>query len=583
MLEIALYNPRQHRQFHHASGSLLLARSDVNGSLWTPVDEHAARRTDALVEIVPHVGGVALAMAGCEGECCCGRACNRTGSCHLRVPAAFSIGDTRFEILSSDQPLRTATRPLEQLLADRSSLPCSEGTDGGPSPATVSRWFAAIGSLNRWATSLPELYARAARCAVESIGLDGAMVLRRRDERWEIAASHLPHPELGIHCDRAALDELLTHPGTLFHGSQHATAEAADASSPAIVVAPLRNAAGVLVGAVYGYRSVRQGNARRGIRYLEAHTIELLAGAVSDGIARQEREAEVDRRRFLLERAFVATLENNPKKMIGEKRHVTLLFADLRGSSDLCASLEMDQLYELMGHVMDCFTAAVMDHDGLVIDYYGDGVAAMWNAPVDQSDHAELACRAALRILQTLPEVAADWAELLQRDLPLGIGVHTGVVQVGNSGSTRRMKYGPRGRNVHVASRIEAAAKELQVPLVATRSTVERLSNQLAARRICRARLRGVESPVDLFAVLPTPLKPADGAAWQAYNEALVAFEAGRVDEASKLLGNIEPTDGLLPAAYLATEVQRLVGQRQRRRSTDGRDRHDGIVSLGGK
>lgn len=583
MLDIALYNPRQHRQFQHAAGSLLLARSDVNGSLWTPVNEFAASGTDALVEIVPHDDGVALSMAGCEGECFCGRACSRAGNCHLRVPAAFSIGDTRFEIFSDDSLVSVAARPLEQLFDNRSDVSCGDATEGGPSSATISRWFAAIGSLNRWATSLPELYAKAARCAVESIGLDGAMLLRRRDGRWEIAASYLPHPELGIHCDRGILDKLCLDCRTHFHGSQQSLAETVHQALPAVVVSPLRNAAGELVGAIYGYRSVRAGNARRGIRYLEAHTIELLAGAVSDSIARHERELEVDRRRFVLERAFVATLENDPQKVIGEKRHVTLMFADLRGSTDLCASLEMDQLYELMGHVMDCFTAAVMDHDGLVIDYYGDGVAAMWNAPVDQSDHAELACRAALRILQTLPDVAADWADVLQRDLPIGIGVHTGVVQVGNSGSARRMKYGPRGRNVHVTSRVEAAAKELQIPLIATRSTVERLSNQLAARRICRTRLRGVENPVELFAVFPANLSPMEKAGWQVYNDALTCFEQGRLEEALTILRSVDAAVRSVPTAFMTAEVQRLLGHRQRRRSTDGNDQHEGVISLGGK
>ena len=55
---------------------------------------------------------------------------------------------------------------------------------------------------------------------------------------------------------------------------------------------------------------------------------------------------------------------------------------------------------------MDCLTEAVVDHDGFVVDYYGDGLMAMWNAPADQPDHAELACRAALRMLATLPDVS---------------------------------------------------------------------------------------------------------------------------------------------------------------------------------
>ena len=174
-------------------------------------------------------------------------------------------------------------------------------------------------------------------------------------------------------------------------------------NEPAIVVSPLRNAAGELAGAVYGYRSVREGNARRTIRYLEAHMIELLAGAVSEGIARIEREAETDRRRVLLEQAAAISQNQSSREIVTDEREVTLLFADLRNSTALAAALEPNETYELLSQVMECLTAAVIDHDGLIIDYYGDGLAAMWNAPADQSDHPELACRAALRMLQALP------------------------------------------------------------------------------------------------------------------------------------------------------------------------------------
>ena len=164
---------------------------------------------------------------------------------------------------------------------------------------------------------------------------------------------------------------------------------------------------GAIVGAIYGYRSVRAGNARRGIRYLEAHWIELLAGAVSDAMLRLERDSQVDRRRVLLERTAMNSGRHDRRAMAAETREVTLLFADLRDFTRRAESLDMDVVYEFLGHVMDALTAAVMDHDGLVLDYYGDGLAAMWNAPADQADHAELACRAGLRMLESMPDVDA--------------------------------------------------------------------------------------------------------------------------------------------------------------------------------
>jgi adenylate cyclase len=617
LLEVALHNPRQHRQFLHADGPLLLVRSRGNGSMWTPVDKPAARRAGALLEITPQSKGVALALAGCEAEPFRNRSCCGTGDAFLPFPAVFSIDDTRFEIVEADWPASLDTRPWEVLFNDKGHAPGNESLDDGPSPATISRWFEAISSLNRWTMSLQELYAQATRCAVDAIGLDGAVLLRRRNEHWEIAASHLPYPELGIYCDRRALDELLRTPRTLFHGNAHtnmsehnvraATKQVVATGAmpavdhnpqsaipgtlwvpqcffaPAVVISPLRSPTGAIVGAIYGYRSIRAGNSRRGIRYLEAHTIELLAGAVSEGIARLEHESEVERRRVLLEQTLVNAGDRKSQRVSSDRREVTLVFADLRGSTAITAALDMDQAYQLFGHVMDCLTTAVMGYDGLIIDYYGDGLSAMWNAPADQAEHAELACRAALRMLETLPAIAAEWSDVLPAGLRLGIGVHTGRVRVGNAGSRRRAKYGPRGQQVHIASRVETAAKLIQVPLLATRSTVERLSNRLAAHRVCRARVLGVKEPVDLFSVALATNDTIFSAEWTAYDTALGLFEQGRLADASAVLSSIAPSIGGIPARFLAEEVERAVNRQRRRRNTDRHGESDGIVEVGGK
>ncbi|MEX0643210.1 MAG: adenylate/guanylate cyclase domain-containing protein [Pirellulales bacterium] len=510
MLEIALHNPRQHRQFHHAEGPLTLARADAGAPLWMAVDPSLIEQVDALLEIIADDNGISLSTTDCKIEWQGDAERAWIDWKRLPVPAQFLIGDTRFEISESTFE-QSASRPLEKLHRDERGRPESKTltlpgqSTSGPSPKTLTKWFSALSTLNRWTNSLQELYVQAARAAVEAIGLDGAIVVRRRDNEWEIAASHLPHPELGIHCDTTVLDELLKSPETLFQRTESTPPSPLPTPhsdlAPAVVISPIRNAAGTLAGAVYGYRSVRPGNNRRGIRYLEAHLIELLANAVTDGMSRLEHEAESERRRVLLEQLAAGSNDQKSHGHTTQQREVTLLFADLRRFTELSASLDMELASELLGQVMDCFTTAVMDHDGLVVDYYGDGLCAMWNAPADQADHAELACRAALRMVETLPQVAADWAGVLGTDLQLGIGVHTGTVQVGNAGSRHRMKYGPRGTNVHLASRLEKATKEFGVPILVTRTTASRLSNRFHPRSVGTAELTGFKEPIEVFAI----------------------------------------------------------------------------------
>jgi adenylate cyclase len=562
MFEVALYNPRQHKQFRGGSTPLVLARTEDGPTLWTAADR-CADGINALLEIIPQRRGISLSLAGCEAECRCGRACELSGNCQLPLPASFTIGDTRFEILLAVDT--SSSRPLQRLSGDKRQWRARKSSVAGPSPDTLSRWFAALSSLNHWATSLQELYIQAARCAVEAIGLDGGIVLRRRKDDWEIAASYLPHPELGIHCSVAVLDELLATPQTLFHGK----AAGADSGEQAIVVSPLRNVAGLLVGAVYGYRSVRAGNARRSIRYLEAHMIELLAAAVSEGMARIERETDIDRRRVLLELTARSTSEHPTDKFQTEEREVTLLFVDLRDSTALSSRLGPNESYELLSQVTECLTAAVIEHDGLIIDYYGDGLSAMWNAPADQSDHAELACRAALRMLQSLPEISAEWAHIIEGELQLGIGIHTGMVHVGNPGSRHRTKYGPRGRNVHLVSRIEAATKRLGIPLVVSQATASRLSNRFAVHRACRAHLPGFEQPLHLYGVCLRTTNSNLFGAWQAYEAALKHFEVGSFQEAADALASIDASVREVPTRFLADQAQRELARMQKRRSTD--------------
>src|SRR4051812_21693517 len=153
------------------------------------------------------------------------------------------------------------------------------------------------------------------------------------------------------------------------------------------------------------------------------------------------------------------------------QREVSLLFADLRSSTSLVTVLEPCHANELLNEVLDCMAFAVTKSAGHIIDYFGDGLAAMWNAPADQVDHAQLACDAAVGMLQPLDALSAKWADVIERELAFGIGVHTGLVHVGNTGSRSRTKYGPRGVNVNLASRVEGAAKKIGLPLVLTAAT----------------------------------------------------------------------------------------------------------------
>jgi adenylate cyclase len=432
----------------------------------------------------------------------------------------------------------------------------------GPSSETITKWLSAVAQLHRSSASSAEFFNDASRFVIETVGLDAAWILNysATQQEWQVvgAASkeqknESPDPEV--------LASLVNDHSTRY---EPVVDLAENTRIHAVAISPVLTCDGELIGAVYGIRNTQGENRRRGVRPLEARMIQLLAESVAVGIARLAQETAAARTRVLLEQAFspavAENIERNPDCLAGQLREVTLLFADLRGFTTLAETLPPVDCYRLLGEVMEALTQVVIKHEGIVVDYYGDGLLALWNAPLDQPTHADLACHAALAMLDALPEVSRDWRHLLGGPLELGIGVHTGPVLVGNAGTQSRLKYGPRGSNVNLASRVQAATRQLEASLLITAATQRQLSNKFFTLRACTARLPGLEQPVELFTVYPSCEASEVKARLEQYAHALKLFENGDLIEAEELLSELIAAGPATPARFLA---QRAAGQRQ--------------------
>jgi adenylate cyclase len=299
---------------------------------------------------------------------------------------------------------------------------------------------------------------------------------------------------------------------TLYQGAAGATSATESLQGvETVVAAPVLDAAGRVVGAVYGSRTrtgPRTGaslgpQAGASIGPLEAQVIQMLASTVGAGLARMEQEAEAARLRVQFEQFFSADLarelQKNSRLLEGQEREVTVLFADVRHFSRLAERLGPAETCQLIAEVMEHLTACVQASDGVVVDYVGDGLLAVWNAPANQLDHAVRACRAALAMRADLPHLNAGWEPRLGAPVRLGIGLNTGPALCGNTGSRRKFKYGPLGHTVNPASRVEGATKHFGIPLLITGPTHAQLGGAFATRRLCKVRLAGMEKPVDLY------------------------------------------------------------------------------------
>jgi adenylate cyclase len=213
-----------------------------------------------------------------------------------------------------------------------------------------------------------------------------------------------------------------------------------------------------------------------------------------------------------------------------------VLFTDVRGFSRLAEKLNPQDTCAMMSDVMERLTQCIRRFEGVVVDYAGDGIFAMWNAPMDQPDHAARACRAALAMLACQPQLNTDWHDKIGMTLQLGIGLNTGQAMCGNTGSKVKFKYGPLGHTVNLGSRVEGATKQLGVPLLVSGTTRTQLPEAFALRRLCRARVVNVQGPVDFYELAGENLPPEVSDRFRVYERALQQYEASQFGEACQTL-----------------------------------------------
>jgi len=185
-------------------------------------------------------------------------------------------------------------------------------------------------------------------------------------------------------------------------------------------------------------------------------------------------------------------------KLGGEKREVTVLFGDLRGFTPLAESLAPEDAVEILNVYLTHVVDAVFEFGGTLDKFRGDGIMAVFGAPVAHDDDPARAIRCALAMQERLKGVMFPKCPDLR--LHMGIGINTGVVIAGNIGSERRMDYTVIGDEVNVAQRFESNAGPGQILI--TGSTYERVKEAVQVRELGSLRVKGKNEGVMAFDVL---------------------------------------------------------------------------------
>ena len=472
-----------------------------------------------------------------------------TQSFPFDLPVRLTVGKT---VIALDSPGRSRDGGLESIDVDTSALmtiskplTTKQGGSAGfsldatPDAERLISWFEMLVSVQQAAAGSGEFYLQTAQAVVEMVGLDYGIVLLLKNGNWDVAAKYPPDAPGTF--SQTLIDQVAELRRTLYQGSDTELATASLVDMSAWVASPILDVRDErVIGVVYGAREFRPMEGPIGVSSIEAKLVQVLAATVASGLARQEKEAEAIRAHVQFEQfvspEVVRELDRDPDLLKGRDREVSILFADIRNFSRMSERFGAQVVFELLVSVMDRLGERIRQFQGTMVDYLGDGLFAMWNAPVSQPDHADLACRAAVAIIEDLPLINREWESTIGDPLVLGIGINSGMAMVGNNGSRARFHYGPMGHTVNLASRVEGATKQLGVHVLVTGSTRAQIGDRFETRRICKAKPAGMDEPVDLYELQPDSVSEEWKTHRDAYEWALDLYEQKKWAEACAAL-----------------------------------------------
>ena len=184
----------------------------------------------------------------------------------------------------------------------------------------------------------------------------------------------------------------------------------------------------------------------------------------------------------------------------GERKHVTVLFADMKGSMELLAERDPEEARKLLDPVLERMMEAVHHYEGTVNQVMGDGIMALFGAPLAHEDHAVRACYAALRMQEAIRRYSEEARRAHGIELRIRVGLNSGEVVVRSIGNDLRMDYTAVGQTTHLAARMEQLASPGSVRLTA--GTLALAEGYVEVKPLGPVPVKGIAEPVEVHELL---------------------------------------------------------------------------------
>jgi adenylate cyclase len=568
MFKIQIKNPTQDASFEHFEGKLFGGRAPSGGGNALIIKDPSVSRTHFCIEAGN--GGNFLLSNISSGNTIVfedGKSLAPGSTAEFSTPNHFVIGGTSIFIQSGKHgnpsdffsrekkattvlytpnipeiqkspPVINFEFPSNSHFLDNQSNPIN--LENQSAPAVIGKILKALENINKLQAELSvgEHYNnQIAKQLVEMVELDIGIVLLLTNDKWVISGCYTANENVSVRYSTTLVKNVVEQKKTFFQDLSNLEEKGQSlVNLEAAVISPILDFHDNIIGALYGARS-KNIIAKGGITSLEAQLVQMLASTVGAGIVHDRAIKSKAQFEQFFSSELANELDRNPNLLAGREQEITAMFSDMRGFTALSNILKPAEICMLLQDIMEHLSEQIQIEGGVIVDYAGDGILAMWNAPVEQPDHVERACKAALAMHKGFPDVCKRWSHLLG-DFPigLGIGINTGVALVGNTGSKRKFKYGPMGLTVNLASRLEASTKLLGLPLVISAASKAKLSTNYHTRRLGQAMFPGISLPVEIFECKDSSASNE----WQEnkilYEAALQHFEAKSFGHAIKTL-----------------------------------------------
>lgn len=234
-------------------------------------------------------------------------------------------------------------------------------------------------------------------------------------------------------------------------------------------------------------------------------------------------------------------LKNIDKEEFSAKdKEITVFFSDIRGFTSISEKLTAKELISYLNNYMEPMSNIIIKNKGTIDKFIGDSIMAYWNAPLDVTNHADMAVKSAIEQMSYL-EILNK--ELKDKNLPkidIGIGINSGDAVVGEMGSKKRSDYTVIGDMINLGSRVESLCKFYGSKINITNYTKELLKDSYTFRFLDFVRVKGKDKPVEIWQVMHQKITPKIEEELELYSKAIKLYQEQNFKESLKIFETLD-------------------------------------------